>query len=62
MVYAVDPNYFDGRDGQLYSAEGYGVPMAVPLAPNVGHTYNYSWGLPASRLTPISNVAPVPAH
>lgn len=62
MVYAVDPNYADGRDGQLYSAQGYGVPMAVPLAPTVGHTYNYSWGLPASRLTPISNVAPVPAH
>lgn len=57
-VYPQDVYHFDQRDGQLYSAPGYGAPMAVPLAPTVGHTYNYSWGVPASRLTPISNVAP----
>jgi hypothetical protein len=62
MVYAVDPGYTDARDSRLYSAQGAGVPMAVPLAPNVRHTYNYSWGLPASRLTPISNVGQIPAY
>jgi hypothetical protein len=56
-VYPQDPNYFDQRDGQIYGAQGYGVPMAVPLAPVVGHTYNYGWGLPSSRLTPVSRVA-----
>lgn len=58
MVYAVDPYHHDQRDGQVYSAQGSGVPMAVPLAPNVRHTYNYGWGIPSSRLTPISRVAP----
>lgn len=57
-VYPQDVGYFDGRDGQLYAAQGYGVPIAVPLAPTVGHTYNYSWGIPSSRLTPISHLAP----
>ena len=57
-VYPQDVNHFDQRDGQLYSAQGYGVPIAVPLAPTVGHTYNYGWGVPSSRLTPISTVAP----
>ncbi|MCA9080293.1 MAG: hypothetical protein KDA58_07015 [Planctomycetaceae bacterium] len=55
MVYPVDPSYFDQRDGQVYAAQGYGGPVAVPLAPNVQHTYNYGWGLPSSRLTPISH-------
>lgn len=57
-VYPQDPNYFDQRDGQIWGAQGYGVPIAVPLAPVVGHQYNYSWGTPASRLTPISHIAP----
>jgi hypothetical protein len=56
MVYAADPNYFDPRDGQLYAAQGYGVPISVPLAPTVRHTMNYSSGMPSSRLTPISTV------
>jgi hypothetical protein len=56
-VYPQDPSYFDQRDGQLYSAQGYGVPVAVPLAPVVGHQYNYGWGIPSSRLTPISHPA-----
>lgn len=54
ITYAVNPCYFDRRDGRVYSAAGYGVPMAVPLAPNVGYTYNHGWGVPSSRLTPIS--------
>jgi hypothetical protein len=57
-VYPQDVNHFDGRDGQLFAAQGYGAPMAVPLAPVVGHTYNYGWGVPSSRLTPISHLAP----
>lgn len=57
-VYPQDPSYFDQRDGQVYGAHGYGVPMSVPLAPVVGHQYNYSWGTPSSRLTPISRIAP----
>ena len=56
-VYPQDPHYFDQRDGQVWAAQGYGVPMAVPLAPVVGHTYNYGWGIPSSRLTPISHPA-----
>ena len=56
-VYPQDPHYFDQRDGQAWAAQGYGAPMAVPLAPVVGHTYNYGWGTPSSRLTPISRPA-----
>ncbi len=58
MVYAASPNYSDPRDSQLWAAQGYGVPIAVPLAPTVRHTMNYSNGIPSSRLTPISNVVP----
>ena len=54
---SVDPNYFDQRDGKVYSAEGYGAPVAVPTAPTVHHTYNYGWGMPSSRITPISRPA-----
>lgn len=57
MVYPVDPYHFDQRDGRVYSAQGYGVPMAVPLPANVRHTYNYGWGIPSSRLTPVSRPA-----
>lgn len=58
MVYPVDPYHFDGRDGAIYGTEKYGVPMAVPLAPTVRHTYNYSWGIPSSRLTRVGQVSP----
>lgn len=54
IAYPLNPNHFDARDGRVYAAQGYGIPMAVPVAPNVEHTYNYSWGLPASRITPMS--------
>ena len=56
-VYPQDPHYFDQRDGQAWAAQGYGSPIAVPLAPVVGHTFNYGWGIPSSRLTPISHPA-----
>lgn len=54
ITYAVNPYYQDPRDTRVYSAQGWGVPMAVPLAPVVGNTYNYGWGMPSSRMTPIS--------
>ncbi|QDU12138.1 hypothetical protein [Gimesia aquarii] len=56
MTYAVDPYSFDQRDGRIYGAQGYGVPIAVPLAPNVRQSYNYGWGIPSSRITPISRI------
>lgn len=46
----VDPCYCDPRDLELYSAQGYNVPVAVPLPPVVRSTYNYGWGVPSSRL------------
>ena len=55
-VYATEPHYADARDGQVYASPTTGMPMAVPLPPNVRHQYNYSWGMPSSRLTPISNI------
>lgn len=58
LVYPLDPSYIDPRDSGVYAAQGWGVPMSVPLAPTVRHTMNYSSGIPASRLTPISNVVP----
>ncbi len=57
IAYPVDPAYFDRRDGQVYAAAGYGGPVSVPLAPVVNHTYNYSWGIPSSRLTPVLHPA-----
>lgn len=54
VTYPVTPYRVDPRDTRVYSAQGYGMPMAVPLAPNVRYSYNYSSGIPSSRLTPIS--------
>jgi hypothetical protein len=59
-VYALNPYYHDFRDGAVYAAQGYNAPMAVPLAPNVDYTMNYGWGIPSSRLTPVSRVVPSP--
>jgi hypothetical protein len=59
IVYPVNPWYFDGRDGQVYAAEGYGGPVSVPLAPVVTQQYNYGWGVPSSRITPISRPLPL---
>jgi len=57
-TYAVNPSHFDQRDGRVYAAQGAGIPMAVPLAPNVNYTYNYGWGVPSSRLTQVSRPLP----
>ncbi len=54
MVYPLNPHFVDRRDTGIYAAQGYGVPVTVPLAPTVENAYNYSWGIPSSRLTPIS--------
>lgn len=59
MVYADQPGYVNPADTQLYSAPGYGMPMTVPLAPTVNYQYNYSAGLPASRVTTIGTWNPV---
>ncbi|NQV24000.1 MAG: hypothetical protein HQ518_06490 [Rhodopirellula sp.] len=60
-VYATEPHYSDPRDSQVYASPMTGHPTAVPLAPTVRHQYNYSWGTPSSRLTPISNII-LPRH
>lgn len=52
-IVAVNPGYSDPRDGQLYSAQGFNVPVAVPLAPVVKQQYNYGWGVPSSRITRV---------
>lgn len=59
IVYPVNPWYFDGRDAQVYAAQGYGGPVSVPLAPIVRQQYNYGWGIPSSRITPISRPLPL---
>ena len=55
-IYAAQPDYWDPRDSRIYSAASTGVPTAVPLPPNVRYQYNYSWGTPSSRLTPVSSL------
>jgi len=58
-IIAVNPGYHDSRDSEMYATQMYGVPTAVPLAPVVRDSYNYGWGMPASRLTPVAT-HPVP--
>lgn len=55
-VYATEPHYSHPADSQVYASPMTGHPTAVPLAPTVRHQYNYSWGSPSSRLTPVSNI------
>jgi len=59
VVYPADAGHFDSRDGGIYAAQGYGGAVSVPLAPTVRQAWNYGWGIPSSRLTPVSN-APAP--
>ncbi len=49
----VRPGYADPRNAQVYSAEGYGVPVSAPLAPVTGDMWNYGYGVPAARITPL---------
>lgn len=54
-IIALNPGYAHPSDlNQGYAAQGYGGPISIPQAPNVRSNYNYSWGLPSSRLTPTS--------
>jgi hypothetical protein len=62
IVYPVDPWYGDCRDKGIYAAEGMAGPVSVPLAPVIRHTFNYGWGVPSSRLTPISHLAQAPNY
>ena len=55
-VYALQPGYADPRDAQVFASPHTGVPTVIPVAPNVRHQYNYSWGIPSSRITPLYNV------
>jgi hypothetical protein len=58
-IIALDPGYSHPNDANgIYAAQGYGGPVTVPLAPNVRSAYNYSWGIPSSRLTPITHPVP----
>lgn len=58
ITYADQPTYSHPQDGMAWGAQGYGVPVQVPVPPTVRASYNYSWGLPASRLTPTGNPVP----
>lgn len=66
ITYADQPDYAHPQDGMAYGAQGYGVPLSVPLAPNVRQSYNYSWGTPSSRITPMGqydpNTSPQPLY
>lgn len=55
-VYSAQPNYWDKRDSRIYAAPATGVPTSIPLPPNVHYQYNYGWGTPSSRLTPVSSL------
>ena len=58
LLYPTDPSYLDPRDTRVYAAAGYGVPVSVPLPPTVRYMHNYGWGIPASRVTPVSTLLP----
>ena len=57
-TYADRPDYVNPADTQLYGAGQYGMPITVPLAPTVNYQYNYSSGVPASRITTIGTWNP----
>lgn len=59
ITYADQPGARHPQDGgMVYGAQGYGTHVSVPLPPNVHYSYNYSWGTPASRLTPVGHYTP----
>lgn len=58
MAYPLNPDYADPRDSSIYAAQGYGVPVASPISPQIDFQYNYSWGAPGSRITPLSRPLP----
>src|SRR5262245_24568608 len=46
--------YCDWRDRQVYAAQGFNVPVTVPLAPNC-RAFNYGWGIPSTRLSQVGS-------
>jgi len=57
-VYADNPGYVNPADTQLYATGANGLPVVIPTAPNVNHQYNYSSGMPASRITTLGTWNP----
>ncbi len=57
-VYADNPGYVNPVDTQLYATGANGLPVVVPTAPNVNYQYNYSSGMPSSRITTLGTWNP----
>lgn len=57
-VYADNPGYVNPADTQLYATGANGLPVVIPTAPNVNYQYNYSSGMPASRITTLGTWNP----
>ena len=57
-VYAEQPGYVHPADTQVWATGHDGMPVVVPVAPGVNYQYNYSAGMPSSRITPIGNWNP----
>ena len=55
-LYTYQTYYSDPRDTRVYSSQIYNTPVTVPVAPIV-RTYNYGWGIPSARLSPIGGYA-----
>lgn len=55
-IYPAIGYYYDVRDTQTYAAQGYNVPVTVPLPP-ITRAYNYSWDIPSARLSPVGGYA-----
>lgn len=54
IAYPLNPGFYDQRDGRIYAAQGYGIPMAVPLPANVKYACNRGWGVPSTRMSRVS--------
>lgn len=57
-VYAQQPGYTHPADGQTWATGHDGMPVVVPVPPGVNYQYNYSAGMPSSRITTIGNWNP----
>lgn len=57
-VYADNPGYVNPADSQLYATGANGLPVVIPTAPNVNYQYNYSSGMPSSRITTLGTWNP----
>jgi hypothetical protein len=51
-LYTNNNYHFDPRDTRVYASQAYNTPVTIPVAP-MARTYNYGWGVPSSRLSPI---------